>query len=168
MAEKRDPRAHWLDEDPFDQMNNNSKTHTRTRDDGNWRKPHIRVVHKNISGQPFFRSFNSRQTQTIPIHKGSIWHFSKIEIEHLIQATMAFTLALAFMTVGGIFGALNAPYQFIIGGLVYFVALAPAFLLHEIKLILPDIKIYGFDISSYAISKSKNTVKKNLFVYKTR
>lgn len=132
MAEKRDPRAHWLDEDPFDQMNNNSKTHTRTRDDGNWRKPHIRVVHKNISGQPFFRSFNSRQTQTIPIHKGSIWHFSKIEIEHLIQATMAFTLALAFMTVGGIFGALNAPYQFIIGGLVYFVALAPAFLLHEI------------------------------------
>ena len=40
-----------------------------------------------------------------------------------------------------------------------------AFLLHEIKLILPDIKIYGFDISSYAISKSKNTVKKNLFVY---
>jgi Zn-dependent protease len=113
-------------------MNNNSKTHTRTRDDGNWRKPHIRVVHKNISGQPFFRSFNSQQTQTIPIHKGSIWHFSKTEIEHLIQATMAFTLALAFMTVGGIFGAFNAPYQFIIGGLVYFVALAPAFLLHEI------------------------------------
>jgi Zn-dependent protease len=132
MTEKRDPRAHWLDEDPFDQMNNNSKTHTRTRDDGNWRKPHIRVVHKNISGQPFFRSFNSQQTQTIPIHKGSIWHFSKTEIEHLIQATMAFTLALAFMTVGGIFGAFNAPYQFIIGGLVYFVALAPAFLLHEI------------------------------------
>ena len=35
MSEKRDPRAGWLDEDPFDKMNNNSKTHTRARDDGN-------------------------------------------------------------------------------------------------------------------------------------
>ena len=40
-----------------------------------------------------------------------------------------------------------------------------AYLLHEIKLLLPNIKIYGFDISSYAISKSKDTVKKNLFIY---
>ena len=39
MSEKRDPRAGWLDEDPFDKMSNNSKTHTRARDDGNWRKP---------------------------------------------------------------------------------------------------------------------------------
>ena len=45
---------------------------------------------------------------------------------------MAFTLALAFMTTGGIFGALSSPNEFIIGGLVYFIALAPAFLLHEI------------------------------------
>ena len=32
MSEKRDPRARWLDEDPFEKMNNNSKTHTRARD----------------------------------------------------------------------------------------------------------------------------------------
>ena len=57
MAEKRDPRAHWLDEDPFDQMDTKSKTHTRARDDGNWRKPHIRVVNGNSSGHPFFRVF---------------------------------------------------------------------------------------------------------------
>ena len=29
MSGKRDPRANWLDEDPFEKMNNNSKTHTR-------------------------------------------------------------------------------------------------------------------------------------------
>ncbi len=40
-----------------------------------------------------------------------------------------------------------------------------AYLLHEIKLLLPNIKIYGFDISGYAISKSKDTVKKNLFIH---
>jgi len=77
MAGKRDPRAHWLDEDPFDQMDTKSKTHTRARDDGNWRKPHIRVVTGNPSGQPFFRVFGAQQSQPIPLHKGSIWHFSK-------------------------------------------------------------------------------------------
>ena len=35
-----------------------------------------------------------------------------------------------------------------------------AFLLYEIKLILPKIKICGFDISSYAISKAKDSIKK--------
>jgi len=40
-----------------------------------------------------------------------------------------------------------------------------AYLLHEIKLLLPEIKIYGFDISRYAILKSKDTVRKNLFVH---
>jgi|TARA_B100001996_G_C18638049_1_gene584492 Zn-dependent protease len=132
MTEKRDPRAHWLDEDPFDKMDNNSKTHTRARDDGNWRKPHIRVVNANTSGQPFFRVFGTRQSQPIPIHTGSLWHFSKTEIDHLTQATFAFTIALAFMSTGGIFGALNSPSAFIEGGIVYFIALAPAFILHEI------------------------------------
>ena len=132
MAEKRDPRAHWLDEDPFDQIDTKSKTHTRARDDGNWRKPHIRVVTGNPSGQPFFRVFGAQQSQPIPIHKGSIWHFSKTEIEHLTQATMAFTLALAFMSTGGIFGALSDFQGFLIGGIIYFISLTPAFVLHEI------------------------------------
>ncbi len=130
MSEKRDPRAGWLDEDPFDKMSNNSKTHTRARDDGNWRKPHIRVVTRG-GGQPFFRTFNiPTEPQRIPIHKGSIWHFSKTEVEHLTRATVAFTIALAFMSTGGIFGAISQPMSFIIGGIIYFIAISPAFVLH--------------------------------------
>ena len=132
MSEKRDPRAGWLDEDPFDKMNNNSKTHTRARDDGNWRKSHIRVVTRG-GGQPFFRTFNiPTEPQRIPIHKGSIWHFSKTEVEHLTRATVAFTIALAFMSTGGIFGAISQPMSFIIGGIIYFIAISPAFVLHEL------------------------------------
>ncbi len=132
MSEKRDPRAGWLDEDPFDKMSNNSKTHTRARDDGNWRKPHIRVVTRG-GGQPFFRTFNiPTEPQRIPIHRGSIWHFSKTEVEHLTRATVAFTIALAFMSTGGIFGAISQPMSFIIGGMIYFIAISPAFVLHEL------------------------------------
>ncbi len=132
MSEKRDPRAGWLDEDPFDKMSNNSKTHTRARDDGNWRKPHIRVVTRG-GGQPFFRTFNiPTEPQRIPIHRGSIWHFSKTEVEHLTRATVAFTIALAFMSTGGIFGAISQPMSFIIGGIIYFIAISPAFVLHEL------------------------------------
>ncbi len=40
-----------------------------------------------------------------------------------------------------------------------------AYLLYEIKLLLPKIKICGFDLSSYAISKAKNSIRKNLFVH---
>ena len=65
MAEKRDPRAGWLDDDPFEKISSNSKTHTRARDDGNWRKPHVRVV-TGVAGQPFFRSF-SQQAKNISI-----------------------------------------------------------------------------------------------------
>ena len=125
-------RAGWLDEDPFDKMSNNSKTHTRARDDGNWRKPHIRVVTRG-GGQPFFRTFNiPTEPQRIPIHRGSIWHFSKTEVEHLTRATVAFTIALAFMSTGGIFGAISQPMSFIIGGIIYFIAISPAFVLHEL------------------------------------
>ena len=70
--------------------------------------------------------------QSIPVHKGSIWHFSQIEVEHLIQATMAFTIAWRFMTTGGVFGAINNIGAFIIGGAIYFIALSPAFVLHEL------------------------------------
>ena len=37
------------------------------------------------------------------------------------------------------------------------------YLLYEIKKILPNIKIYGFDISKYALKNSKSEVKKYLF-----
>ncbi len=39
------------------------------------------------------------------------------------------------------------------------------FLLYEISLILPDIKIHGFDISKYAIKNSHKSVKRNLFIH---
>ena len=42
------------------------------------------------------------------------------------------------------------------------------FLLYEIKKLLPSIEVKGFDISKYAISKSKNEIKKYLFVHKAQ
>ena len=131
MSGDRDPRAHWLDDDPFDKKTS-SGSHSAARDDGNWRQPHIRVVHATGSGAPFVRIFGvEEQARPIPVHTGSIWHFSKTEISHLTQATLAFSLALAFMSVNGIMGALNSPLIFIIGGIVYAIAIAPAFLVHE-------------------------------------
>ena len=98
MAGERDPRAHWLDDDPFDKQNSPG-SHTKARDDGNWRQPHIRVVRATPgSGAPFVRIFGfEEQARPIPIHTGSIWHFSRTEIEHLTQATIAFAIALGFM-----------------------------------------------------------------------
>ena len=132
MSRDRDPRAHWLDDDPFDKKTSPG-SHSSARDDGNWRQPHIRVVHATGSGAPFMRIFGvEEQARPMPVHTGSIWHFSKTEVQHLTQATLALSLALAFMSVQGIRGALAYPELFIIGGVVYLIALAPAFLLHEI------------------------------------
>ena len=38
------------------------------------------------------------------------------------------------------------------------------FLLFEIKKIIPNIKVFGFDISKYSIKNAKEEIKKNLFV----
>jgi len=131
MSGERDPRAHWLDDDPFDKRTPPS-SHSAARDDGNWRQPHIRVVHATGPGAPFVRIFGvEEQARPIPVHTGSIWHFSKIEINHLVQATLAFSLALAFMSVGGIIGALSNTTLFFVGGILYAIAIAPAFLVHE-------------------------------------
>lgn len=43
-----------------------------------------------------------------------------------------------------------------------------AFLLYEIKKILPAIKISGFDISKYAIKNAPQEIRKNLFVHKAQ
>jgi len=43
-----------------------------------------------------------------------------------------------------------------------------AFLLFEIKEILPDIKIVGFDISTYAINNAKEEVKQYVFNHKAQ
>tara|TARA_A100001011_G_C14304855_1_gene842568 strand:+ start:1831 stop:2496 length:666 start_codon:yes stop_codon:yes gene_type:complete len=43
-----------------------------------------------------------------------------------------------------------------------------AFLLYEIKKLLPDIKVKGFDISMHGISSSKEIIKKDLFIHKAQ
>ena len=39
------------------------------------------------------------------------------------------------------------------------------FLLHEMKLLLPDLKVTGFDISKYALAEAKAEIKKDLFIH---
>ena len=132
MTGERDPRAHWLDDDPFDKRSPPG-SHSAARDDGNWRQPHIRVVHATGSGAPFVRMFGfEEQARPIPVHTGSIWHFSKTEINHLSLATLAFTMALAFMFSGGIRGALSDPRAFLVYGVLALVTFTPGFLIHEI------------------------------------
>jgi len=132
MTGERDPRAHWLDDAPFDKRAPPS-SHSAARDDGNWRQPHIRVVHATGSGAPFVRMFGfEEQARPIPVHTGSIWHFSKTEINHLTLATLAFTMALAFMFSGGIRGALSDPSAFLVYGVLALITFTPGFLVHEI------------------------------------
>jgi len=132
MTRERDPRAHWLDDDPFDKRGTPG-SHSAARDDGNWRQPHIRVVHATGSGAPFVRMFGfEEQARPIPVHTGSIWHFSKTEINHLTLATLAFTMALAFMFSGGILGALSDPSAFLAYGVLALITFTPGFLIHEI------------------------------------
>ena len=132
MTGERDPRAHWLDDDPFDKRPSPG-SHSAARDDGNWRQPHIRLVHATGSGAPFVRMFGfEEQARPIPVHTGSIWHFSKTEINHLTLATLAFTMALAFMFSGGILGALSDPSAFLAYGVLALITFTPGFLIHEI------------------------------------
>ncbi len=132
MSGDRDPRAHWLDDDPFEKKTPPS-SHGAARDDGNWRQPHIRVVHATGSGAPFVRIFGlEEQARPIPVHTGSIWHFSKTEIAHLTQATLAFTIALAFMFTGGIMGALSDTEAFVVKAIIGLLTFVPGFLIHEI------------------------------------
>lgn len=43
-----------------------------------------------------------------------------------------------------------------------------AFLLYEIKLILPNIKIAGFDVSSHGLKSVPESIAKNLFIHKAQ
>ena len=132
MSGERDPRAHWLDDAPFDKRTPPG-SHSAARDDGNWRQPHIRVVHATGPGAPFVRVFGiEEQARPIPVHTGSIWHFSKTEIEHLTQATIAFAIALGLMFSGGLMGALGDTSKFILFSFIGLVTFTPGFLVHEI------------------------------------
>ena len=132
MSGDRDPRAHWLDDDPFEKKTPPS-SHSAARDDGNWRQPHIRVVHATGSGAPFVRIFGlEEQAKPIPVHTGSIWHFSKTEISHLTQATIAFAVAIGFMFSGGVFGALSNTTYFVVYTILGLLTFTPGFIIHEI------------------------------------
>ncbi|MBI87563.1 MAG: hypothetical protein CMB67_00830 [Euryarchaeota archaeon] len=128
MTGKRDPRAWWIDDDPFD-SHRRSNSHPSSRDDGNLRQPRIHVVQLGQDGK-IVSGFLGTQgtTRPIPLHKGSIWHFSATEIRHLALATGAFTIALALMFEGGIWGLSPAFPAYCLLSLL---SLAPAFLLHE-------------------------------------
>ena len=41
-----------------------------------------------------------------------------------------------------------------------------AYLLYEIKLLIPDISIVGFDVSRYGLSCAKKSIRKNLFFHR--
>tara|TARA_Y100000590_G_C15747165_1_gene1022566 strand:+ start:9797 stop:10462 length:666 start_codon:yes stop_codon:yes gene_type:complete len=43
-----------------------------------------------------------------------------------------------------------------------------AFLLYEMKLLLPGLKISGFDISKHGLENSKDEIKKDLFIHKAQ
>ncbi len=77
--------------------------------------------------------------QPVIKHEGSFWHFSKREMNDLVLATLAFGLALAFMRMGGIFSILSSQnslfsviIQMVIWGVLYILALGPAFIIHEL------------------------------------
>ncbi len=133
MGRERDPRAWMVDDDPLEK-HERSGSHAPARDDGKWRKATIhvtqtqeRAVHFSSPGGP------PGAFPSIRIHRGTIWHFSKTELQHLLLATAAFTLALALMFSGGIFGAMSSgPLAFILFSILSLITLAPAFVLHEI------------------------------------
>jgi len=120
----RDPRASRLEDDPFDkirliQENTPKKVQA----------PDLSQVLQNLWGMAY--------SQPVRHHKGKIWHFSKEEKKHLLLATGAFTLALGFMTAGGILrmSAVGPIYWLttvLIMMPIMLVAVGPAFLLHEI------------------------------------
>ena len=138
MTGDRDPRAHWLDDDPFDKRAAPG-SHTKARDDGNWRQPHIRVVQATPGpGAPFVRIFGfEEQTRPIPVHTGSIWHFSKTEIIHLTQATIAFAMALGFLLINKVGStpvmlALSNVGAYFVFSFIGLLTFTPGFLVHEI------------------------------------
>ena len=54
------------------------------------------------------------------------------------------------------------------GSSVLDVGCGKGFLLHEMKLLLPDLKISGFDISKHALAEARVEIKKNLFIHRAQ
>jgi Zn-dependent protease len=85
----------------------------------------------------FSQLMGMSQHQPAELHKGRIWHFSDEEKRHLGLAMAAFTLALGFMSVGGMWGISRLGIsswviQMLLSMPVFLLAIGPAFLFHEI------------------------------------
>jgi Zn-dependent protease len=131
----RDDRANLVDDDPFTrpQKARIHRIHQRQANDGTI---HFDTNSGNIGGM-FNQLLSGFQQKPATMHDGRIWHFSKTERSHLAFAMGAFTLALGLMRVGGIFSiSQEGLIPWFIGLLlampVMFLAIGPAFLLHEI------------------------------------
>jgi len=122
----RDPRASILDNDPFNKKNEGVRPFNPNK------------AQQNIRNAPLFQRFwEVSMTQPVIHHKGNLWHFSKEEVRHLLLAVGAFSIALAFMSVGGIFNLLQnnlttGIIEMLVHTPIFILAIAPAFVLHEI------------------------------------
>jgi len=131
----RDSRADILDDDPFRRQKPIiHRVHARQTSDG--------TIHfstgSNVKMNPLFSQLmGMSQHQPAELHKGRIWHFSDEEKRHLGLAMAAFTLALGFMSVGGMWGISRLGIsswviQMLLSMPVFLLAIGPAFLFHEI------------------------------------
>ncbi|MEC8927092.1 MAG: metalloprotease [Candidatus Thermoplasmatota archaeon] len=135
MDDSRKSRKDLVENDPF------AKTvrpvsHSRARDDGNWRaQSGPRVVQVQFS--PFSRGFTQAYRPAPTLHTGSFWHFSKTEIKDLTISLAAFSLGLSFVFNGGLLGGMlslgsalliSIPYYFVLAT----IAFGPAFIIHEL------------------------------------
>ena len=136
--DKRDSRLDVLEQDFFSRDQNKSQENPQQQN-------HVRVIigqgPKNPPHNPFLRGFMDAIyfQQPVQKHSGSFWHFSKKELNDLALATLAFGLALAFMRMGGIFSILSSGDSLLlvlismfIWGVLYILALGPAFIFHEL------------------------------------
>ena len=135
MDDSRKPRKDLVEDDPFSRATR-PISHTRVRDDGNWRaQTGPRVVQVQFS--PFSRGFTQSYRPEPTLHTGSFWHFSKTEINDLAVSLAAFSLGLSFMFHRGILGGMlgqgsslitSIPVMFIFA----LIAFGPAFIIHEL------------------------------------
>ena len=135
MDDSRKPRTDLVEDDPFAKPVRPA-SHSRARDDSNWRA-HTgpRVVQVQFS--PFNRGFTQAFRPAPVLHTGSFWHFSKTEIRDLAISLAAFSLGLSFMFHGGVLGGMlgfgsslivSVPLMFMLG----LVSFGPAFIIHEL------------------------------------
>ena len=134
MDDSRKPRKDLVEDDPFSRAVR-PISHSRARDDGNWRTQAPRVVQVQFS--PFSRGFTQSYRPSPTLHTGSFWHFSKTEINDLTISLAAFSLGLSFMFHGGMLGGmLSGGPTLLISIPLYFIfaliAFGPAFIIHEL------------------------------------